>query len=78
MWLNDKSDTYKDEAVTLQGLARVLRTMRWRDLEEFAQDLNQYRCQDEKGEPLPKSSKSVTANHIQCWLEYMADMEGEQ
>lgn len=67
------SHTHNDDAVTLQGLARVLRSMRWQDIETFVDALDEYRRQNRNFDPQESSRNRLSANDIQSWLQWMED-----
>jgi hypothetical protein len=60
----DGGMVHSDNSITQTGLRRVLRTMRWSDLEKVAEELEVFR----KGGTEGKSSRPVTASVICEWL----------
>lgn len=69
LYLSKEGETHDDEAVTVIGLQRVLRSMRWEDLEAVARQLDIWRkCSGADEEPA-KSTKPVTANVLSGWAQ---------
>lgn len=56
---------YDGHAVTLAGLRHILASMRWQDLERFAEALEDAR----KEGVTAKSSRPLTAQAISDWLD---------
>lgn len=69
LFLSKDDETHDDEAVTVTGLCRVLRSMRWEDLEFVARELETWRkCQGADEEPAT-SKKPLTARVLSGWAD---------
>ncbi len=64
-WKFKNVNCHEDEAITVNGLRQLLKTMRYCDLVEFATGLESFR----RGATEGKSARRLTAEFIQDWLD---------